>query len=419
MERDSGVDIRWRTISYRTVTVLVILALGGLGFLVHLLAPNLLPNAVSTVQSWFEGHPLGGDSSAPLGARQARFLNIEGTVLVKKDGASLFAPATLDTLLDHGDTVQTQDRGWARLAFGDNTTYLLKPASLIVIEQTTVAASGSSIAVNVNAGVVDLSTGHTEGKKNTSRIHFADADASLADDTRAQLDTSSHTPSLTLLAGTAHVQRGSESVQVHAFERLDVTAGQPLGVEAVARSPHLLTPGNLSPVLVAEPSRSVVTFTWVAPGVVASGTSYRLRVSRSPFLSAAMAEIHTVEHTAVVGGLATGSYYWTVTALDAKGHESPPLETNKFMLQKAAPRSELTVSIDHVVQIGRALEVMGHSAAGAKVLVNDEVVGLINPDGSFKHVTAAYPHEGEYTLSVTAEDNLGRVATKTKLVTIQ
>jgi len=419
MERGSGVDIRWRTISYRTVTVLVVLALGGLGFVIYLLAPNLVPNTINTVQSWFEGHPLGGDSTAPLGARQARFLNIEGAVLVKKDGAALFTPATLDTLLDHGDTVQTQDKGWARLAFGDNTTYLLKPSSLIVIEQNTVAANGSSIAVNVNAGVVDLSTGHTEGKKNVSRIHFADADASLNDDTRAQLDTSSQTPSLTLLAGSAHVQRGNESVQVHAFERLNVTAGHPLGVEAVARSPHLLTPGNLSPVLVSEPSRAVVTFTWAPSGISQPGTIYHLRVSRSPFFSSTMAEIPTAEHSAVVGGLATGSYYWTVTALDAKGHESPALGTYKFILQKAAPRSELTVTIDHVVQIGRSLEVFGHSAPGAKVLVNDEVVGLMNSDGSFKHVTAAYPHEGEYTLSVTAEDSIGRVATKTKSVTIQ
>ena len=67
---------------------------------------------------------------------------------------------------------------------------------------------------------------------------------------------------------------------------------------------------------------------------------------------------------------------------------------------------------------GSVIEVEGASDSGAAVMINGEEIAGMEPDGRFSYFLP--PREpGEYSVTVTAQTNRGRVATKILQVTVQ
>lgn len=408
-----GVAIEWRFITYRTLILLILLGVAAAILVVY---SGVFPRLSTRLKAWVGNEAAAAVASAPAQAPQARFMNVEGEVTVKRAGGGEFEPAHPSTLLNQGDTVQTAANGWARIEFNDDATYMLSPNSLIVIEQNQTTADSSLLAVSVTSGRVDLSTGHADGRRITSRLRFADAAALLHQDSRAEVVTTANAGSLTVMAGAANVRRGDQTVQVRPFQRLQVAPGRALAVAAVPRAPQLVTPGNLSPILARDPGAASIHFTWTA---VPSAAGYQLRVSRSPLLSDTVLERVTSATGVEISGLSAGSYYWTVAAVDAAGRADPALDANKFTLIRAVAQTRLELAVDRVLEIAPGvLEVDGHTAPGAKVLVNNEVVGLTRPDGGFEYVTPRVPAQAAFPIVVTAEDNAGRVSTLTRQVPV-
>lgn len=414
LDRNDGqVAIQWRFISYRTLFLTVLLIAAAAILVVY---SGVFPRLSTSLRGWLNSS---GGAVVPAGALapQARFMNVEGGVLVKPAGSTDFVPAQPSATLNQGDTVQTQSDGWARIEFSDDTTYLLSPNSLIVIEQNQATADSSTVAVNVTSGRVDLSTGHADGRLITSRLRFADAAASLNQDSRAEVVTNAQQGSLTVVAGAANVRRGKDTIQVRPFQRLNVAPGRALRVEAVPQAPQLVTPGNLSPILARNPEQATIHFTWTA---VPGATRYRLLLSRSSLMSDPIQDRATPATSLNLSGLAAGSYYWTVSASDAAGRSTPDLDANKFTLIASVAQSKLPLTVDKIIEIAPGvLEVDGATLPGAKVLVNNEVVGLVRNDGSFQYVTPQLPRQDNFAIAVTAEDNAGRVATLTKIFNMQ
>src|SRR5262249_9783918 len=116
--------------------------------------------------------------------RQARFTNIDGTVRVKRANQVQWSQANVSVNLAEGDTVQTLGDGMARIAFPDGALYVVKPDTLIVIQQSISQnnSAASNVAVQVTSGVVDLST-PVAGPD--SKVLFADAEARIHKESRA------------------------------------------------------------------------------------------------------------------------------------------------------------------------------------------------------------------------------------------
>ncbi len=413
MGRNGQVELQWRTVSYRTMLAVAVVIVVVVGVLAY---AGLFPGLVRALN-----HAVGSRKPAVVAAPapaapQARFINVEGGVLVKRAGSVDFISAEPSTVLHQGDTVQTESDGWARIQFGDSTSYVLSPNSLIVVEQSQFTAHQSTLAVQVSSGRVDLSTGQFDGAGSSSRVRFAHAAAALRQDTRAEVVSKNNAGTLTVVAGGAQVRRGGQTVRVGAFQRLNVTPNQPLAVTAVARAPQLLEPGNLEPIVAAHPDQVRVHFQWTASGAV----SYEMRLARSPLMSQPLLQRRLTATATDVSGLAAGSYYWNVSAVGRGGAVTPPVDTNKFSLIASTASGDLPLRLTRVAEIAPGvLEVDGATAPGAKVLVNDEVVGLIHADGSFEYITPNLPRQADFALTVTAEDNLGRVATRTRHVNVQ
>jgi hypothetical protein len=115
--------------------------------------------------------------------------------------------------------------------------------------------------------------------------------------------------------------------------------------------------------------------------------------------------------------LSEGDYYWTVTSLN--GEESQQSETNQFSVVRQENAGELLLVVERTVQHGRVIEIIGRTEPGATVLVNNEPVFSVAPNGSFKHFTSPLSNTGPNRITVTAQNSEGKLATVRKTISIQ
>ena len=117
---------------------------------------------------------------ATISARQARFVNLDGKVQVKKVNSVTWANADYQLTLDKGDLIQTGSEGVARIAFADGTTYTVKGDTLVTVEENLVEQDhASSVGVHISSGQVDLATGTWEVPGSKAEVSFENAVASL------------------------------------------------------------------------------------------------------------------------------------------------------------------------------------------------------------------------------------------------
>ena len=413
--KDSGDLIRWHTFSYRALFLWIltlVLLVGGIVLAV-------VPEWRASLWAWISG--LNRDSGAEVADtehRQARFTNLDGGVRVRRAQDVEWNAADLSMELDKGDFVQTLGDGVARIAFADGTMYVVRPNTLIVIEENQVPSdrSNSNVAVQVSSGVVDLSTSRLTGR---SRVLFADAEANLRSESRALVrnDRETNTREITVSKGAAQLTRGTEQMELGEYEQAAFTGpGSAMVRRKVVAPPLLLTPANMGPVVMSGAEATEVEFIWTA---IPTADSYRIRVSSSPIFAHILHD-RTVRSTSIrLPNFKQGDYYWAVTSLSADHDDSQQSEANQFSVIKQENAEELLLVVERTIQHGKVIEVIGRTEPGATVLVNNEPVFSVAPNGSFKHFTSPLPNVGANRITVTAQNSEGKVATVRRSITIQ
>ena len=411
--KDSPELIQWYTVTYKSVAlwliVLSALVFGGL------LAA--FPQWRAEVSDYITGAGR-TVAPAPSAVQQIRFTNLEGQVRVRKANQVQWTPADISIELNEGDTVQTLHNSMARIAFANNALYVVKQDTLIVIE----SGSGpnekkaSNVAVNVTSGVVDLSTARGSGD---SRVRVANAEARIHQESRALLSNDPQTNShqITVSQGGASVTRGGQKVELAQYDQVTFAGPEsPIVKQKIVGAPILLTPANNAPLVLFGAPTTEIEFTWNA---VAGASSYRLRISSSPNLSTPPYDRRMASTSVRVPSFKEGNYYWTVSSFDAAQKESVQSEPNQFSVIKQEGQGELLLQVDKYIQMGKAIEIIGRTEPGATVLVNTEPVFNMAPDGTFRHLTAPLPNTGTNLITITAQNNKGKVATLRKTITIQ
>jgi len=267
---------------------------------------------------------------------------------------------------------------------------------------------------------VDLSTGRFEVPGSTSQVAFADAVASLNEESRAAVrnDLTKNLHEFTVDQGQAQVTRGSASVTLGQYEQVTFAsdkAGLVLG--KVIAPPTLLAPKNMELKMAKDPKSTVLDFAWSqVPGAVA----FHLQVSPSVMLSNFVVDRKVTGRTAIqVSGLDEGTYYWIVSSIDAKGVESQPSQANRLnLVQEVGAGSQAYLEITKIIQHGRVVEVQGKTEPGSTVIINNEQVFSISPDGTFRHFTSPLPNSGSNLITITAQNRKGDTNTIRKTVVI-
>ena len=401
------VEVQWHAVTYKTVIIYGLLigaiVLAGI-FIIFPSLSSSLTRKISSAMASTEGE------GAPGSQTQAKFVNLDGRVQVKKVNSVQWADADYRTALDKGDLIQTGADGYARVTFADGTFYTVKPGTLITVEENSMASNRpTSVAVRINTGSVDLATGNWSSPGSRAAVSVEDAKAELRPNSRAavKLDKDTKESEIVVSTGSAQVRRGQEQVEVKQYEKVNIPPAGSISKSDVLAPPDLLEPINLTPIIAENPKATAVHFEWKP---VQDASYYSLRISTTSMFTKIVREVPKVTGTnADISGLDAGDYFWNVTATSAKKQSSDVSETYKFTLVAQGKTQDMLLEIQNTQLVGHAVEISGRTEPGAALIINGQPVPNIAKDGTFHHFTEPLL-PGEHTIVVIGQNRRGGTA---------
>ncbi|HEY6386941.1 MAG TPA: hypothetical protein VIX91_14790 [Candidatus Acidoferrum sp.] len=398
------VEVYWHTVTYKTVAVYAILIAAIIFAALYLIKPDLYIQAYKTLDKSIGN----GDAEAvPISQMQAKFVNLDGKVQVKKVNSVQWVDADFHTTLDKGDQIQTSADGAARITFADGTTYTVKSGTFITVEENSMGhEQPSSSAVRINIGQVDLKTPNYPSPDSKAAVSMEDSVAQLHSNSSAAVktDPTNKENEIVVSSGSAEVQRGQEKVEIGAYQKASYTTGGPITKSDVLAPPDLSSPRNFEPLIVENPKAASIHFEWKP---VSQAVSYNLKISTTAMFTRTVKEASGVIGTGVdISGLDGGDYFWNVTATNAKKETSEVSETFRFTLVAQGKTQDMVLEITGTQIHGRVVEIIGRTEPGAALIVNGQPVPIIAADGTFRHFTEPL-EPGQHTIVIIGENRRG------------
>ncbi|HEY6467123.1 MAG TPA: FecR domain-containing protein, partial [Candidatus Acidoferrales bacterium] len=347
--------------------------------------------------------------SSPI-ARQARFVNLDGKVQVKKADSVQWTNADYTVTLDKGDLIQTGPEGVARIAFADGTEYTVQADTLVTVEENNVGQEETKVAVHITSGQVDLNTGGlSAGSKAEVSVENAVADVHSNSRASVTSDPSTQQQQVTVTTGSAELDRGTVRMDIGQSERASFVTGQPdITKTQVLVAPQLVEPLNLAPKFVSDPKTDPVHFSWKP---VATAKMYEFQASNTGIFNRLVKDVKTADTSVDVTGFAPGDYFWRVRAIDDKDQLSDPSDAFKFTLAVQGKNQDMLLTIDGTQLEGNSVEVSGRTEPGAILIINGEQVADIDSAGHFRYFTQPMT-SGSHTIVITGQNRRGDTTIK-------
>jgi hypothetical protein len=404
----SRVDVYWHTVRYRTVMAYIVVLSTIALTATYLVFPESSGNILRRISEM-----IGPKNSgvAAITARQARFVNLDGKVQVKKVNSVQWVSADYSMTLDKGDLIQTGSEGRARIAFADGTTYTMNGDTLVTVEENLVAQNRpSEVGVHITSGQVDLATTKWQIPGSTAQVSFENAVASLQENSRAAVrsDPETNQQQITVTNGSAELTRGNEHVDIGQHERVSFEKGGPLVKTDVLAPPELQEPLNLAPLIVTDPQHDRIHFSW---STVPTAKLYEFQASTSPTFNRVVIDQKVDSTSADLSGFDSGEYFWRVRSIDEKNNASEPSDPFQFTLAAQGKEQQMFLQVDDWQLEGNVVEVIGRTTPGATLMINGEQVADIQSDGRFRYFTQPM-QKGSHVLAITGQDRRGDTATK-------
>lgn len=379
-QTNTGIHIEWFTVRKSTMLMLFASVLGA---------------GVAATWAYFEitGPPI--DPAAAVAAdvasedRGARFLDLDGTVRVRKARTYEWLNGHMGMTLHADDTIRTVGSSHARVRLFDGTEYLIKPDSILVIEEAfeDPDTKAKRVAVKLSAGQVMLQTPlqSTEGSRSDLATPTTEATFQEATTADVRFDQNNQTSGFTIYTGGSDLRAGGSEVKLGPAQAVDVSAERRFSeVITLPDVPTIDSPANLSVI----PVTSTTELKWRP---VDGARKYRVVLDRSPYFRDPILE-STVSGVSILHrGLHAGTYYWQVTAIGPDNREGAPSEFAKFTVTSRAARNAeppaLTV-FNPSVSLDGVVTLRGRTDAGAVVTVDrgmgDDRV-QVKSDGTFTY----------------------------------
>jgi hypothetical protein len=397
------VEVYWHAVSYKTVAIFILLAVGIVFASVYFVFPSAYAFVAKKV-----ANAVATPDPDPLAAGQSKikFVNLDGKVQVKRVNSVQWVDADYHTVLDKGDLIQTGSDGLARIAFADSTSYVVKPETLVTVEENSMAHDQTSTGVHINTGQVDLSTASSPNSH--AAVSAEDFTAQVRPNSRASVKADPNTKEgeITITNGSATVEHGQEKVEIGTYQRAIIPNNGAITKTDVLAPPVLSEPRNLAPIVTENPKTASVHFEWKP---VPDAISYTLRISTTNMFTKLVREVKVPGTTADVSGLDAGDYFWNVIAVDSKKQTSEPSEAFKFALFAQGKAQEMALEISGTQLHGRVAEISGRTEPGAALIINGQPVANIAADGNFRYFTEAL-EPGEHTIVVIGQNRRGGTA---------
>jgi FecR protein len=412
--KEPRVEVYWTAVTYKTVIVYALILIGAILGVLYLISPDLYSslyhkasNAISTPDT----------ENLTISQMQAKFVNLDGKVQIKKVNSVQWVTADYKTTLDKGDFVQTGSDSAARITFADGTTYTVKSDTLVTVEENSMASNRpTSVAMRISTGSVDLATPNWSSPDSKAAVNVEDASAQLRQNSRASVknDPDSNNHEIVVSTGSAEVQRGDERIELTQWEKASFPTGGGIQRSNVLAPPSLVEPLNLAPIINEKPKISPVHFVWKS---VEDAVSYTVRLSATTSFRTIVKQAKVSGTSADITGLDPGEYFWNVTAQDAKKQTSEVSETFQFTLVAQGKSQDMMLEIEGTQLHGRVAEIVGRTEPGAALIVNGQSVPNIAADGQFRHFTEPL-EPGQHTISIIGSNRRGGTAQQTVSIVV-
>jgi FecR protein len=404
-DKTPRVAVYWTAVTYRTVAIYLLLIMAVVAAALYTIHPEWYSTVMRSVST------LGGEPAAAttLAQNQARFVNLDGKVEIKKANSVVWGIADYHSTLDKGDLVRTGPDGAARVTFVDGTTYTVKNDSFVTVEENSIDRNrATSVAVHISTGAVDLATGTWESPNSKAEVSFANARASLHENSRAAVRSDANNNQITVSAGVANMQVGEEHMEIGKWERVTFAPGGPVTKTNVLAPPELTEPVNLQPLISPDPKHTPMHFAW---SEVPEAVNYQLRVSTNSMFTRIVAAKTVSGLNLEIAGLDPGDYFWSVTAIDKNKRESAPSEPFKFTLVAQDRAQEMRLEVDSTELHGNVVELIGRTEPNAALIIDGETVAGIQSDGRFRYFTQPLGR-GSHEIVITGQNRRGGTAIK-------
>lgn len=347
----------------------------------------------------------------------ARFMSVSGDVRVRTVGGLEWASATLTTPLRRNDLLRTYPAASAEIRFMDDTRVVVRPDSLITIEESTRDPNANSTAISwkINEGEINYETsgrggGSTEAVTPTFRLSL---DGAATGTVRVTADKQA---TIAQRSGSATIQLASgETTRLSANEGVVVDSAGKVGAkQTLPTIPPIPAPGNGSGVLSLQEGAAALLGWPVAVGA----TSYRVVVETGGGAPRVLLDRKGVgENRVSVPGLPTGDYSFRVAPETASGLEGAFSPSIAFKVQRVAPTptpaAGATLRIEAFEVRGNVVRLAGRTDPGSRLTVNGAPVP-VQPDGSFREFVTLSLRPGDDKVVVRAVNPAGGVAEETR-----
>ena len=255
------VEVYWHTVTYKTVALLILLVVAMVVAGMYITVPNWTEVVTKKLDSMV-GNP--EKEMLTSAQTQAKFVNLDGRVQVKKVNSVTWVNADYHTTLDKGDLIQTGSDGAARITFADGTEYTVNKDTLITVEENNVTPDHSNTAVRINTGAVDLATPTWTLRDAQAAVSVDDATAFMKQNSRATAknDPNKNEHEIVVSTGAAEVQRGGEKIQLTQWEKVSFPTGGAIQKSNVLAPPGLVAPLNMQPIISESPKAEKIRFEW-------------------------------------------------------------------------------------------------------------------------------------------------------------
>jgi len=404
-ERVKRVEVYWHAVSYRRLGIYSAVAVAVIFASVYLVTPGFYAAVLKKVTNAVSG----SDTDAvPLAMTQAKFVNLDGRVQIKKVNSVQWVEADLRTTLDKGDLIQTAADGAARITFADSTSYTIKPDTLVTVEENNITRDQATTAVRINTGSVDLSTPNWSSPNSHAAVSVEDTVAQIRPNSRASVKSDPQTKEteITVASGSAEVQRGREKVELGQWQKANISPGGSIMKSDVLAPPDLSQPLNLAPIIVEIPRAASIHFEWRP---VKDAVFYTLRISPTAMFTKMVKQAKVSGPSTEISGLDAGDYFWNVIAVDATRKTSEVSETFKFSIVAQGRTQEMMLEVGGTQLHGRVVEVFGKTEPGAALIINGQPVPSIGGDGAFRFFTEPL-EPGEHSIVIVGQNRRGGTA---------
>src|SRR5688572_8731103 len=180
----------------------------------------------------------------------ARIISFEGDVRITRAATRETILVTKETYVAAGDTIQTQADGRATIQMIDESVYLVRPNSTVVIRDSSSIFGGTNVRVSLDDGQINVRTeGQAENTENV--VEMMDSETQLKSQTDASFNADAYSQGgeIRISRGSVETTVGGERAVLNANEFAAVNDGRISSREKLLLPPKLTSPANQSQIV--------------------------------------------------------------------------------------------------------------------------------------------------------------------------